>query len=218
MIMDVILDISRSLGQDIVDYQQVVSMLGDYAKPRDRISALLEKGDLVRVRKGLYVLGERYRRGPVVREQLANLIYGPSCVSLDYALSYYGMIPERVEEVTSVTTGKARRFETSFGVFTYRPLPPERYEPGVTFGGTAPARFLIASPEKALIDKVWCDKRFKPSRLSDYTSYLIEDLRIDPTRLNSLKRERLDGLAAVYGSKRISMLIRALQRLSRSAP
>ena len=215
--MDIVTDISRNPGQNMVDYQQVTSMLGDYAKPRDRISALLKRGDLVRVRKGLYVPGERYRRSPVIREQLANVIYGPSYVSLDYALSYYGMIPERVEEVTSVTTGKARRFETPFGVFSYRPLPVERYEPGITFGGSAPSRFLIASPEKALVDKVWCDKRFKPTRQADLNDYLISDLRIDPSRLAGLNPSMLAQLASTYRSRRITMLVRVLHRLARSA-
>lgn len=217
MVMDSLLDINRSLGRDIMDYQQVVSMLGDYMKPRDRISVLLEKGDLVRVRKGLYVLGERYRRGPIVREQLANLIYGPSYVSLDYALSFHGLIPERVEEVTSMTTGKARRFETGFGVFTYRPLPPQRYETGITFGGSAPARFLIASPEKALVDKVWCDKRFKPARLSDFTDYLFADLRLEKERVASVDMSLLERIASAYASRRITMLVRFIHRLSRSS-
>ncbi|HMP72313.1 MAG TPA: hypothetical protein PKE55_03535 [Kiritimatiellia bacterium] len=207
----------RSPGQDILDYQQVVLMLGDYMKPRDRISLLLEKGDLVRVRKGLYVLGEQYRRGPVVREQLANLIYGPSYVSLDYALSFHGLIPERVDEVTSVTTGKSRRFETGFGVFTYRPLLTGRYQPGITFGGAEPGRFLIASPEKALVDKVWCDKRFKPARLTDFTDYLVEDLRLDPARVASLDQTLLERIASAYASKRITMLVRSIHRFSRSS-
>ncbi len=215
--MDIVLDITRTLGQDIVDYQQVVSMLGAYAKPRDRIGALLAKGDLVRVRKGLYVVGERYRRGPIVREHLANLIYGPSYVSLDFALDYHGLIPERVEEVTSVTTGKARRFETPFGVFTYRPLGRGRYESGVTLGGDAPSRYLMASPEKALADKVWCDKRFKPDCLADYRVYLLDDLRIDPSRLVALDRELLERIASAYRSRRIAMLIRALQRITRDS-
>lgn len=217
LIMNVALDISRSPGNNVVDYQQVTSMLGDYAKPRDRISVLLEKGDLVRVRKGLYVLGERYRRTPVVREQLANLIYGPSYVSLDYALSYHGLIPERVEEVTSVTTGKARRFETVFGAFTYRPLPTERYEPGVTLGSVAPARFLIASPEKALVDKVWCDKRFTSTRLSDMLDYLFADLRLDRERVASLDHTLLERIATAYASRKITMLVRSIHRSSRSS-
>lgn len=208
------LDISRSVVGDILDYQQMLSLLGDYAKPRDRISAMLEKGELIGVRKGLYVLGDAYRRGPVARGQLANLIYGPSYVSLDYALAHHGLIPERVEEVTSVTTGKRRVYETPFGVFSYRPLPPVRYAPGVLLEGEQRDRFLIASPEKALADKVWCDKRFKPTRIDDYRAYLFDDLRIEEDRAAALDREQLNAIAAAYASRRIDMLVRFLERLA----
>ena len=71
------MDIRDQIRTDLLDYQQLVSCLGAYAKPRDRISALLADGSLIRVRKGLYAFGERYRRAPLSRELLANLIYGP---------------------------------------------------------------------------------------------------------------------------------------------
>jgi len=72
-------------------------------RPRDKISDLLKKGTIIRVKKGLYVFGEDNRKKPYSKEILANLIYGPSYISLDYALQYHGLIPERVEAVTSVT-------------------------------------------------------------------------------------------------------------------
>lgn len=207
-----VLDMRKAAGRDVLDYQQVVSLLKDYAKPRDRISTLLARHELVGVRRGLYVVGEAYRGGPVIRECLANLIYGPSYVSLDYALSYHGLIPERVDEVTSVTTGKARRFQTPFGVFTYRPLPPDRYAPGIMLAGGADGRYLIASPEKALVDKVWCDKRIKPGRLTDLAAYLFEDLRIDEERLAALDRTRLAALAAAFASRKIDRLVGLIHR------
>ena len=61
------LDIRDQVRLDWLDYQQLVAILSHYAKPRDRISALLADGSLVRVRKGLYVFGERYRRAPISR-------------------------------------------------------------------------------------------------------------------------------------------------------
>lgn len=206
-----ILDIHRAAGRDVLDYQQVVSLLQGYAKPRDRIGSWLEKGELVRVRKGLYVVGEPYRHVPVSREQLANLVYGPSCVSLDYALGYHGLIPERVEDVTSVTTGKARRFATPFGVFSYRPLPPARYAVGILWAGERDNRFLIASPEKALVDKVWCDKRFKPGQARDLAAYLFEDLRIDAERMAALSLPVLDAIAAAFASRKIDALVRFIR-------
>lgn len=207
-----VFDMRKAAGRDVLDYQQVVSFLKDYAKPRDRIGALLAKKELIAVRRGLYVVGEAYRTGPVIREGLANLIYGPSYVSLDYALSYHGLIPERVDEVTSVTTGKARRFETPFGVFTYRPLPPERYAPGILLAGEAASRYLIASPEKALVDKVWCDKRVQPGRRQDLAAYLFEDLRIDEEHLAVLDRGRLAALAAAFSSRKIDRLVSFINR------
>jgi hypothetical protein len=212
--MMTVMDIRDRAPTDVLDYQQLVSFLRDYAKPRDRISVLMATGDLIRLRKGLYVFGERYRRAPISRELLANLIYGPSYVSLDYALSHYGMIPERVENVTSVTMGENRRFNTPFGVFTYRPLPPRRYAPGVRREGEGDSRYLMASPEKALVDKVWTDKRFSPANLIDFDTYLFKDLRLDEERLSALDRDRLNMIVQAYASRKINMLARYLARRS----
>lgn len=208
------MDIREQVRADVLDYQQLVSCLRGYAKPRDRISTLLADGSLVRLRKGLYVLGERYRRAPLSREYLANLIYGPSYVSLDYALSHYGLIPERVENVTSVTTGENRRFGTPLGVFTYRPLPPRRYAPGIRRAGEGDTHYLMASPEKALVDKVWADKRFSPANLKDFDAYLFEDLRLDEEQSAALDREQLAAICGAFASRKIAMLARCLARRS----
>lgn len=206
------MDIRDQVRTDTLDYQQLVSYLRGYAKPRDRISGLMADGSLIRLRKGLYVLGERYRRAPLSREYLANLIYGPSYVSLDYALCYYALIPERVENLTSVTTGQNRRFNTPLGVFTYRPLPPRRYAPGIRWAGEGSAHYLMASPEKALVDKVWADKRFSPANMKDFDAYLFEDLRLDEERVTSLDRKQLTIVCAAFASRKIDMLARCLAR------
>ncbi len=204
------LDIREQTQSDVLDYQQLMSCLNGYAKPRDRISALLADGSLIRLRKGLYVLGERYRRDPIRREYLANLIYGPSYVSLDYALSHYGLIPEHVEEVTSMTTGTSRRFDTPFGVFSYRFLPPQRYAPGVHWAGEDEARCLMASPEKALVDKVWADKRFSAASLKDVNAYLFDDLRLDEARTATLDRTVLRIINQAFSSRKIDRVLRCL--------
>jgi hypothetical protein len=199
-------EIRRRSAGDVLDYQQLVSYLRDYSKPRDRISAFLASGDLIRVRKGLYVFGESYRKAPINREVLANFIYGPSYVSLDYALSYYGLIPERVVNVTSVTTGANRRFTTPLGVFTYRAMTFHRYASHYTLAGDANARFLVATPEKALVDKVWTDKRFHPRHHRDFEAYLFSDLRMDEQRVASLDRTRISAITKDFSSRRINML------------
>ncbi len=210
--MITVMDIREQTRSDVLDYQQLVSCLQGYAKPRDRIGALLADGSLIRVRKGLYVLGERYRRAPVSREYLANLIYGPSYVSLDYALSYYGLIPEHVQDVTSITTGASRRIDTPFGVFSYRFLSPRRYSLGVLWSGENDAKCLMASPEKALVDKVWADKRFSPTSLTEVDAYLDDDLRLDEAQVATLDEESLVAIRGAFASQKVDMLVRCLMR------
>ena len=203
--------VRKRIDRDVFDYQQLLHCLTDLSKPRDKIRRLLAKGDIVRIKKGLYAFGEFYQRDPICRELLANLIYGPSYISLDYALSYHGLIPERVDTVTSVTMGRSREFKTPFGAFTYRQLANHRYVEGAVLEQAGDNTFLIASAEKALADKVWTDKRFEGIRLSDYGPYLTDDLRMDPAQLVALDIARLADIARAYNSRKISLLLRHIR-------
>ncbi len=214
--MNEIARIRETAAQDVFDYQVLLDVLRDYRKPRDRIRRLVAAGEIIRVKKGLYVFAAPWRRQPLVREQLANLIYGPSYVSLESALSYHGLIPERVEAVTSVTTGRSRAFETPFGVFSYMRLSPSRYGAGILLEAKATVPFMIASPEKALADKVWTDKRFAGASVGDFAAYLFEDLRIDEGALRSLDAGRLAAVGRAYGSAKTVNLLRFLDKLRSS--
>jgi hypothetical protein len=119
----------KSIPYEEFDYQTLLDAVHGYARPRMKISGMLAKGDIVRVKKGLYILGEPLRRHPFCRELLANLIYGPSYVSLEYALHYHGLTPERAETVTSVTCGRSRTFDTPAGTFSYRMIPAPSLSP-----------------------------------------------------------------------------------------
>ena len=206
-------EIRKALDRDIFDYQQLTACLSHLSKPRDKISKLLNKGDIVRIRKGLYIFGPSYRRGPLSRELLANLIHGPSYISLEYALSYHGLIPERVSTVTSVALGRSREFETPVGAFTYRSLSLPRYAIGADLVESPAGSFLIASAGKALADKVWADKRFSGTSLSDFRPYLEEDLRVDFAQLACLDPSRLERIQQAYGSRKIRGLFRFLNSL-----
>src|SRR3989338_5882529 len=114
-----------------IDYPFLLQLLREYAQPRDKITWLLKNRILIRVKKGLYIFGPEYARAPYSIEVLANLIYGPSYISMEYALSFHGLIPERVEIVTSVTSKRDKEFATPVGVFRYRYLHPRKYFVGV---------------------------------------------------------------------------------------
>ncbi len=115
----VILDRAPSVE---IDYRFVMDCLKAYKCPTMKLDHLIKIGALIRVKKGLFVLGERIAKKKYSLELLANKIYGPSYVSLEWALQYHGLIPERVVEITSVTTKRSKCFETPLGRFSYHRL------------------------------------------------------------------------------------------------
>ncbi len=208
-----ITDIRAKIAEDVFDYQQLTDLLVDYNKPRDRISQLMSSGDIIRIRKGLYTFSEVLRRKPLRRELLANLIYGPSYITAEYALGHYGLIPERVATVTSITTGRSCVFETPFGNFSYRKVIKPIYTTGVALEQSGEKTFLIASPEKALIDKIWLEKSFAGRSYSDIESYLKDDLRIDFEQLKELNLERLQTISAACKRQKIRRLANYLAKI-----
>ncbi|NLX26326.1 MAG: hypothetical protein GXY61_10265 [Lentisphaerae bacterium] len=206
-------ELRNQIGREEFDYPTLMSALSAYASPRDRVTALLRSGTIVRVKKGLYVFGEAYRKMPYCRELLANLIYGPSMVSLDYALGYHGLIPERVEALTSVTTGRARRFETPLGIFVYRPTP--NLSVGVERIEDNGSAFLMAAPERALADRLRDDRRDGVRTQREMERYLREDLRLDAGGLAAMDAGVMEELADALQSRKVRLcaaLVRSLGR------
>jgi len=194
------------------DYVALMAALRRYSRPRDRVTTLLARQAIIRVKKGLYVFGPTYRRTPFSRELLANLIYGPSCISLEYALAYHGLIPERVETVTSVTTGKRRGFDTPVGRFTYWRVPPRVFPVGIERIETGDGRaFLLASREKAICDLLMQRRGLHLRTVGHLRRWLADDLRFDSSGLPSLDAPLVWRLARLWGSPRLRLLARHLQ-------
>lgn len=208
-------ELRRGIPGEEFDYQSLLGALKGYERPRDKITTLLRRGVIIRVKKGIYVFGQSYARRPFSREVLANMIYGPSYVSLDYALHYYGLIPERVEAVTSVTVGRNRRFTTPVGLFLYRTAPLKAYHFGIDQAAVDGRTFLIATPEKALCDKIYNDRGTGIRSQAEMREYLFASLRID---LEGLKRLDADITADVgkgYRSRKIRLLAGLIRNLKK---
>lgn len=209
-------DLRNRIPTEIFDYQTLIDALKGLSSPRDKITYLFRKGIIIRVKKGLYVFGDTYRRHPYSKELLANLVYGPSYLSLDYALAYYGAIPERVEALTSVTLNRSRKFRTPVGLFIYRQIPARAYKAGmVRVEGDRDQAFLIASLEKALADKIVSVRGVPIASSEDMRRFLEEDLRIDAGVIRALSPETIGDFAARYRSlklRRLSGLVRKLRR------
>jgi len=109
----------------------------------------MRKGYLTMLRRGLYVLSETKDKTDTML--FAAKIYSPSYISLEMALNYYGIIPEAVFTVTSVTTRKTKEFKTPVGNFSYQKIKREAYG-GFETKKQNGISFNLAVPEKALMD------------------------------------------------------------------
>lgn len=207
--------VRKMIPYEEFDYQTLLGALRGYTHPRDRITTLLRKGSIIRVKKGLYIFGDENRQRPYSREILANLMYGPSYISLEYALSHHGIIPERVEAVTSVTVGRSRKFSTLVGLFSYRMIPMAAFRTGVDQADTTEGRsYLIAVPEKALADKLHSD-RVSIRTQKELRSWLFDDLRIESAIIQEMNPDLLEAYAGSYRSRKIWLLSRLTRRLGR---
>ncbi|MBN2415235.1 hypothetical protein JXO52_05310 [bacterium] len=189
----------------MVEYIDTLSLkeeLKTYASPRSKLTTMIQSGEIVQVRRGLYLRGGI--SGYSVKT-LANKIYGPSYLSFEYALSVYGLIPERVENPTSAVFRKNKRkvFRTPAGMFTYQPVPESVYYKAIRRSEEEGGSFLIASPEKAVLDTLYMHRSIQSGRRM--LQLLEEDLRIDMDGLHALDPNVVVELAPCYG-KRITLV------------
>lgn len=205
----------KNLGREEFDYPLMASALtrAGYAAPAKKIHDLMKAGVLIGVKKGLYAVGPDYARESICKETLANLIYGPSCISLEYALSFHGLIPERAETVTSVTSKRDKRFETPLGVFTYRYLSKKKYREGVSLIWVDPKHpVLMASPEKALCDYIALNRIAHLETDLDARQFLFDDLRMDPENLKKLDIVGLHRINRIYKNQGVDVILAFLEK------
>jgi predicted transcriptional regulator of viral defense system len=195
----------RQVLSEVFDYQLLAGYLKNFKRPRDKVSALVAEGKIVRLKKGLYVFGEDWRRSPISLEMIANLIYGPSCVSFEYALSHYGFIPERVTVVTSLTIGDSKTFQTPLGIFEYRAIDREKFKVGIEYKDLGKeGGYFIASKEKALADLVYRTSGIRT--LEQLHHYLFEEMRIDEKMFRSLDFSKINEISKAYKKNSVNML------------
>ncbi|HHE07946.1 MAG TPA: hypothetical protein ENL01_03490 [Chlorobaculum parvum] len=170
----------RTFGGVPLTHGTLLSILGAYRSPNDKIARMVDEGLLLPIKKGTYVISPDITSIPVSLPLVANLLYGPSYVSKDYALHYYGLIPERVVEVTSMTTKRGKLFDLPVGRFSYIHSPVALYAIGIDRVENADQTgFLMACPEKALCDKLLFTRNLNIRTARAMEELLFADLRVD---------------------------------------
>lgn len=181
--------------------------LQDYSNKDTKLCREVKKGNLIKIINGLY------ETDPNINGYLlAGCIYGPSYLSFEFALSYYGLIPEKVTAFTSATYDKKKKkmYENHFGVFLYRDVPSNVYPLGINLIEENGYIYQIATPEKAL-----CDKLYTLSPLNNMTeleNVLYNDLRIDIDELNKFNIQELEIISNFYHSTNVDLLYRYMRR------
>ena len=106
--------------------------LKEYSQPGFKAHMMVKEGKLIRLKRGWFCVNPKYSKKSINHGVVANVLYdGPSYVSIETALSYYGLIPERTMGMTSVVTGRSKTFKTPIGWFSYKSIPEDLFPIGV---------------------------------------------------------------------------------------
>jgi len=165
----------------------------------NQLNRWCKQGLLLQLRRGLYILGPDERKIEPSRTYLAGQLYQPSYVSLEYALSRYGLIPERVADITSVSTKKTAKFTNNFGTFSYQTVKPSVFRGFVTEKDEAGLPYFIAEPEKAVADFVYLNLGKVATGAAERT--LLESFRFQD--LGSLRKNKIAEYFGLFKSKRM---------------
>lgn len=158
------------------------------------------------LRRDLYALSHEERSTALSRELIAASLYQPSYISLQTALSYYKMIPEKITAVTSVTARKTKTFENEEGLFSYRHLKKQAYFGFRQVRDEAGYPYFIAEPEKALLDYLYLNLSAVGE---DPVDYLRESLRLQNRSI--LNKRKLLGYAGRFGTKKLLKIAEELK-------
>jgi predicted transcriptional regulator of viral defense system len=170
----------------------------------------VKKGDLIRIKKGRYILKsflEKEEDKESYLEYLANKIYQPSYLSCEYVMQKYGLLTEAVYGITSITTRKTKTFTNQLGQFTYYSITPSLFF-DFEIKKYRNADILIAKKQKAIFDFLYL-RFLKNAEISEKA---VEELRINWENFNKGELAELK----IYGKKsknqRIIRLISLIEK------
>jgi hypothetical protein len=145
-----------------------------------------------------------------LRNRISNCLHRPSYISLESALSHYGLIPEAVYSVQNITTKKTIAYETIAGTFNYRNIKAQLFF-GYEVDNSQTIPLLIASPEKAILDYLYLNHQL--NTIED-----IEGLRLNLTTFNeTINKNRLTSYAACFDSKTLNKRLNLLNKINKYA-
>lgn len=191
---------SRDLTRHQADKQAIRNQLRRWHKKRL----------LIKLKRGIFILNAGDRKINPSKMYIANQLVSPSYVSMEYSLSFYGLIPESVSDVTNITTKKTRLFKNEVGNFIYQHVSPAAFRGFKSIKDEAGLDVFIAEPEKALIDTCYLNlKIFK----KDYEGVFLENYRLQ--NMETLDPDRIIKFAHFFNNKKLMRVSRSLAAIIR---
>lgn len=208
---------AAGLADHILSERQLARLLGGgEARRYGLVNRALKDGSLLRVKRGTYLLGRRYRSETVHPFVIAQSLMPGSYISFESALAWHGWIPEAVFVTASVSPGrKTLHYETpDFGAFSFHPLAIADYQflAAVDRVQMGKLTAFVAQPLRALMDLVTLRKQSWSG-----IDWLVQGMRIDEERLASLGRKDFGKLKSVYKHKAVNAFLTALESAATTA-
>ncbi|MBR4445189.1 MAG: hypothetical protein IKS37_04775 [Solobacterium sp.] len=192
----------------IVTVSMLKKQYAQYVNPLDKIRRETDKGNLIRLNRGLYETDPHTE--PYL---LASSLLSPSYLSFEFALSYYGLIPEKVMSITSASLGmrKNHTYVNSFGRYEFGDIPASAFSEGLCYVGRDEYIVKMATKEKAICDSLY--KWKVVHSVKQLEELLFTDMRIDEDEFFACDFTELKRLAKLYKSTNLKYLIRFIERI-----
>lgn len=165
---------------------------------RNQLNRWQQKKLIIRLKRGAYLLNENDRKINPSRGFIANQLYWPSYLSLEYALNLYELIPEKVVDLTSVATKKTMRINNTLGTFIYQHIKPQAFRGFKAVKDESGLTFFIAEPEKAVVDFLYLNLKKIPAGSKDIFE---ESFRFQ--NLDGLKPDRIVEVAKLFNNRKL---------------
>ena len=170
---------------------------------RSNLSRWVKRGYLSKLRQDWYAFSD-LKGNPEMPRYVAQRIYTPSYISLHYALSFYGIIPEAVTDITCVTSNRTTAYSNEFGHFSYQTVKPTLFFGFRQIPLSPQGSYLLAYPEKAIVDLLYLYPLYN-------TAEAMFELRFDEWWMHEeLDKERLMSFAEQSGNKALQNRVKLL--------
>lgn len=204
-------NILTTLGNIPVTSSVIASLYPDVKTKFAKVAQLERAGEIIRLRRNLFVVNPEETGLPLSSGLIANHLLAPSYVSMQTALRYYGLIPEAVYTIQSMTFKAAKEFNTPVGNYCYYHISRETYPIGITQIKEGNSVYIMATPEKALCDLIANQPGINLRYKKEALEFLEENLRFDMDKFCQFKPEIF--LAYAKNGKKSTSILTILKLL-----